>query len=170
MPESGSDVVCHRRRVSSAWRGQAPVHSMLLPTGGRIAAASWEGTGKERSCFSSPRCAEQPYRSKPVLCGLLALGLGLSGDELWSPVFCFKAVALRSELLRLDLWPCPEDKTPCCVAEGSDAVLCPPRSPQNEHKPGATVKTTSPTLKPVPRRPLTWNKLSRRLHEMHLNR
>lgn len=25
-------------------------------------------------------------------------------------------------------------------------------------------------MKPVPRRPLTWNKLSRRLHEMHLNR
>lgn len=61
-------------------------------------------------------------------------------------------------------------KNPSCIAEGGDSALCPPRSPQNGHKPGATVKTTSPTLKPVPRRLLMWNKLSRRLHEMHLNR
>lgn len=111
--------------------------------------------------------------SFPLGMVLLALGLGLSGDGHWSPVFYFKAAALKSELLRLamrDLWPCCENKTPPCIAEGSDAAVCPPRSPQNGHKPGATVKTTSPTLKPVPRRPLMWNKLSRRLHEMHLNR
>nr|KAF6358898.1 RAB7A, member RAS oncogene family [Pipistrellus kuhlii] len=42
--------------------------------------------------------------------------------------------------------------------------------PQNEHRPGATAKTTFPTLRPVPRRPSTWSRHSRRLHGMHLNR
>lgn len=171
MPESSSDVVCHRRRVSCAWRGQTPVRSMLLPTGGRIAAASWGGAGRG-AVSPPPDVLSRSCGSKPVLCGFISLGL--SGDGQWSPVFCIKAAALmRSELLRLDmrgLWPCPGNKTSPCIAEGRDAAFYPPRSPQNGHKPGATVKTTSPTLKPVPRRPLMWNKLSRRLHEMHLNR
>lgn len=42
--------------------------------------------------------------------------------------------------------------------------------PQRGHRPGATAKTTFPTSKPVPRRPSTWSRPSRRLHGMHLNR
>ena len=44
------------------------------------------------------------------------------------------------------------------------------RWPRNEHRPGATAKTTFPTLRPVPRRPSTWSRHSRQLHGMHLNR
>uniref|UniRef100_A0A2K5NKV4 Uncharacterized protein n=1 Tax=Cercocebus atys TaxID=9531 RepID=A0A2K5NKV4_CERAT len=42
--------------------------------------------------------------------------------------------------------------------------------PQSGHRPGATAKTTFPTLRPVPRRPSTWSRRSRRLHGMHLSR
>lgn len=75
MPEGDSDVVCHLRRVSRARRGQSPVHSMLLPTGGRIAAASWGGAS--RGAAPPPTdVLSSSYGSKPVLCGLIALGHG----------------------------------------------------------------------------------------------
>lgn len=75
MPESGSDVVCHQRRVSPAWRGQSPVHSMLLPTGGRIAAASWGGA-RRGAASPPPDVLSSSCGSKPVLCGLISLGHG----------------------------------------------------------------------------------------------
>lgn len=97
------------------------------------------------------------------MCGT-ALCQGYSSKETRTLVLA--RVGFQGVVPGLDL----ETKPPLCQAEGGDAALCPLRSPQNGRKPGATVKTTSPTLKPVPRRPLMWNKLSRRLHEMHLNR
>lgn len=73
MPEGSSDVVCHRRRVSCAWRGQTSVHSVLLPTGGRIAAACWRGARKG-AASPPPAVLSSSYGSRAVLCGFIVLG------------------------------------------------------------------------------------------------
>jgi len=91
-----------------------PVHSMLLPTGGRIAAAP--GVDASRGANSPPELLRNSSGSKSLLCRcpsslcpvvssslgmvLLALGPSVASGGQQSAVLCIKAVVLmKSELL-----------------------------------------------------------------------
>lgn len=101
MPECGSAVVCHWGRVSPAWRGQTPAHSMLLPTGGRIAAASWVDARRGADSLL-PELLRNSCGSKSLLCrclsslcpvvssslGMVLLAPGLSVMWWWAAVSC----------------------------------------------------------------------------------
>lgn len=91
------------------------MHSVLLPTGGRIAVVSWVDA-RRGADSPAPELWRNSYGSKSLLCGclsslcpvvspfsgmmLLAPGLSVSGGGQQSPVLCIKAVVLMtSELL-----------------------------------------------------------------------
>ncbi|PIO16187.1 hypothetical protein AB205_0004840 [Aquarana catesbeiana] len=61
-------------------------------------------------------------------------------------------------------------KTSPLLSWGTRSILKTDKLPQSDHRSGVIAKITSHTLKPVLKRLLTWSRLSRPLHVMHLNR